>query len=84
MGVLDGIRVVEIAGIGPGPFCGMLLADMGAEVILIERADANDGGMLDLGKSAIVNRGKQSIALNLKDARAIPMPSCGLSRVRMR
>ncbi|MFM0340808.1 CaiB/BaiF CoA transferase family protein [Paraburkholderia fungorum] len=71
MGVLDGIRVVEIAGIGPGPFCGMLLADMGAEVILIERADANDGGMLDLGKSAIVNRGKQSIALNLKDARAI-------------
>ncbi|MFL9991064.1 CaiB/BaiF CoA-transferase family protein [Paraburkholderia sediminicola] len=71
MGVLDGIRVVEIAGIGPGPFCGMLLADMGAEVILIERADANDGGMLDLGKSAIVNRGKRSIALNLKDARAI-------------
>ncbi|MFM0208018.1 CaiB/BaiF CoA-transferase family protein [Paraburkholderia sediminicola] len=71
MGVLDGIRVVEIAGIGPGPFCGMLLADMGAEVILIERADASDGGMLDLGKSAIVNRGKQSIALNLKDARAI-------------
>ncbi len=71
MGVLDGIRVVEIAGIGPGPFCGMLLADMGAEVILIERADANDGGMLDLGKSAIVNRGKQSIALNLKDTRAI-------------
>ncbi|MFM0220454.1 CaiB/BaiF CoA transferase family protein [Paraburkholderia dipogonis] len=71
MGVLDGIRIVEIAGIGPGPFCGMLLADMGAEVILIERADATDGAMLDLGKSAIVNRGKQSIALNLKDSRAI-------------
>jgi alpha-methylacyl-CoA racemase len=71
MGVLDGIRVVEIAGLGPAPFCGMLLADMGAEVILIERADADGGGMLDLGKSAIVNRGKQSIALDLKDARAI-------------
>jgi crotonobetainyl-CoA:carnitine CoA-transferase CaiB-like acyl-CoA transferase len=71
MGVLDGIRIVEIAGIGPGPFCGMLLADMGAEVILIERADATDGAMLDLGKSAVVNRGKQSIALNLKDSRAI-------------
>ena len=40
MGVLDGVRIVEIAGIGPGPFCGMLLADMGAEVILVERADA--------------------------------------------
>ena len=71
MGVLDGIRVVEIAGIGPGPFCGMLLADMGAEVILVERADAKAGGMLDLGKSAIVNRGKRSLALNLKDPRAI-------------
>ena len=35
MGVLDGIRVVEIAGIGPGPFCGMLLADMGADVTVV-------------------------------------------------
>ncbi|MGS0743870.1 CaiB/BaiF CoA transferase family protein [Glaciimonas sp. GG7] len=69
MGVLDGIKVIEIAGIGPGPFCGMLLADMGAEVILIERVGAK--GMLDLGKNAIVNRGKRSIALDLKDPQAI-------------
>jgi crotonobetainyl-CoA:carnitine CoA-transferase CaiB-like acyl-CoA transferase len=70
MGVLDGVRIVEIAGIGPGPFCGMLLADMGAEVILVERA-GKGGDMLDLGKHAIVNRGKQSITLDLKDPEAI-------------
>ena len=66
MGVLDGIRIVEMAGIGPGPFCGMLLADMGAEVILVERASANANDPLDLGKNAIVHRGKRSLALDLK------------------
>ncbi|MFZ6048098.1 CaiB/BaiF CoA transferase family protein [Pseudomonas sp. CR3202] len=71
MGVLDGVRIVEIAGIGPGPFCGMLLADMGAEVILVERSGGKDGDMLDLGKYSIVNRGKRSIALDLKDPAAI-------------
>jgi alpha-methylacyl-CoA racemase len=71
LGVLDGVRIVEIAGIGPGPFCGMLLADMGADVILVERAGAKSGDLLDLGKSAIVNRGKRSLALDLKDSSAI-------------
>ncbi|MDO8310860.1 MAG: CaiB/BaiF CoA-transferase family protein [Sideroxyarcus sp.] len=71
MGVLDGIRIVEIAGIGPGPFCGMLLADMGAEVILVERASVKTGDPLDLGKHTIVNRGKRSVALDLKDPKAI-------------
>lgn len=70
MGVLQGVRIVEIAGIGPGPFCGMLLADLGAEVILVERA-GTEGGMLDLGPHAIVNRGKRSLALDLKDPAAI-------------
>jgi crotonobetainyl-CoA:carnitine CoA-transferase CaiB-like acyl-CoA transferase len=71
MGVLDGVRIVEIAGIGPGPFCGMLLADMGAEVILVERLRGKAGDPLDMGKNAILNRGKRSLALDLKDARAI-------------
>ncbi|MBK7685714.1 MAG: CoA transferase [Rhodocyclaceae bacterium] len=70
MGVLDGMRIVEIAGIGPGPFCGMLLADMGAEVILVERA-GQGSAMMDLGKNTIVNRGKRSLALDLKDPAAI-------------
>jgi len=70
MGVLDGIRVIEIAGIGPAPFCGMLLADMGADVVLVERGEKG-GELLDLGRNAIVNRGKRSLALDLKDPRAI-------------
>lgn len=70
MGVLNGVRIVEIADIGPGPFCSMLLADMGAEVILVERA-GKGGVMLDQGKHSIVNRGKRSLALDLKDPAAI-------------
>jgi len=70
MGVLSGVRIVEIAGIGPAPFCGMLLADMGAEVILVERRSARAGDPLELGDNAIVNRGKRSLALDLKDPRA--------------
>jgi crotonobetainyl-CoA:carnitine CoA-transferase CaiB-like acyl-CoA transferase len=71
MAVLDGLRVVEIAGIGPAPFCGMLLADMGAEVTLVERAGGRANDPLDLGNNAIVNRGKRSLALDLKDPQAI-------------
>lgn len=71
MGVLDGIRIVEIAGLGPGPFCGMLLADMGAEVTLVERVRANANDPVALGKSAIIHRGKRSLALDLKDPLAI-------------
>ena len=71
MGVLSGIRVVEIAGIGPAPFCGMLLADMGAEVILVERSGGKAGDPLDLGDKAIVHRGKRSLALDLKQPQAV-------------
>lgn len=71
MGVLSGVKIIEIAGIGPAPFCGMLLADMGADVILVERNAAKAGDPLDLGANAIVNRGKRSIALDLKDPQAI-------------
>ena len=70
MGVLSGVRVVEIAGLGPAPFCGMLLADMGADVVLVERGGAG-GDPLSLGRNAIVNRGKRSIALDLKDPAAV-------------
>ena len=70
MGVLSGVCVVEIAGLGPAPFCGMLLADMGADVVLVERGGAG-GDPLSLGSSAIVNRGKRSVALDLKDPAAV-------------
>ncbi|MDD2744696.1 MAG: CaiB/BaiF CoA-transferase family protein [Rhodocyclaceae bacterium] len=67
-GPLAGIRVIELAGIGPAPFACMLLADMGAEVILIERPQkpgSNDP--LALGKNNILNRGKRSICIDLKN-----------------
>jgi alpha-methylacyl-CoA racemase len=65
MGPLQGIRIVELAGIGPGPFCGMLLADLGADVVLVDRK----GGSLPFGarpKHDLTRRGKRSIALDLK------------------
>lgn len=61
MGPLKGIKIIEMAGLGPGPFAGMLLADMGAEVVLVERR-AQDFTIPDCNR-----RGKKSIALNLKD-----------------
>lgn len=62
MGPLKGIKIIEIAGIGPGPFCAMMLADMGAEIIRIDRKDAAGSG----SKADILNRGRRSIALDLK------------------
>ncbi len=65
MGPLHGIKIIEMAGIGPGPFAGMLLADMGAEVIQVERAAA-DYVIPDCNR-----RGKKSIALDLKDKKDV-------------
>ena len=64
MTMLAGITVVEIAGKGPGPFRGMLLADLGADVILVERDPP--GEEASLGECSIINRGKRSIALDVK------------------
>src|SRR6266498_2726929 len=61
MGPLDGVRVVELAGIGPGPFCAMLLADMGAEVLRVERP-ASGAGMWP----PLMTRGRRSVAVDLK------------------
>jgi crotonobetainyl-CoA:carnitine CoA-transferase CaiB-like acyl-CoA transferase len=63
MTVLQGLRIVEFEGLGPGPFCGMLLADLGADVILIERPGAA------AGPGAVFRRGKRAISLDLKSDR---------------
>jgi alpha-methylacyl-CoA racemase len=60
VGPLSGIKIIELAGIGPGPFCGMLLSDMGAEVIRVDRAGAVQRGQ------DVLTRGRKSIAVNLK------------------
>ena len=66
MDILSGLKIIEIQGIGPAPFCGMHLADMGAEVIVVERPGPPAFG--DLGDSTITKRGKKVIKLNLKDS----------------
>ncbi|MDB5750731.1 MAG: Alpha-methylacyl-CoA racemase [Ramlibacter sp.] len=65
-GPLAGVRVVELAGIGPGPMCGMLLADMGAQVLLVERLEPANVGIARPRKYELPHRGKQSIAIDLK------------------
>jgi len=62
MGPLTGLEVIELQGIGPGPFCGMMLADMGAEVVRVDRAAA--AGRANAGDS--LARGRKSIAVDLK------------------
>lgn len=69
-GPLAGIRVLEIAGIGPAPFCGMLLADLGADVVVVDRIEPNAENV-ELGKFAITNRGKRSVAVDLKTAEGV-------------
>ena len=69
MGPLKGIKLIEMVGIGPAPHCCMLLADMGAEIIRIDRPGGNKLGGRD--KAAILNRGRQSVALDLKTSRGI-------------
>jgi len=77
-GPLSGFRIIEMAGLGPAPFAGMLLADMGAEVIRIDRiphgatakpADAQVEAARDEGD--LLNRGKRSVAMDLKNPRAV-------------
>lgn len=63
MGPLAGIKVVEMAGIGPGPFCAMMLSDMGAEVIRVDRLAHKGSGH----RANVLNRGRRSIAVDLKN-----------------
>jgi alpha-methylacyl-CoA racemase len=66
MGVLSGIKVIELAGIGPAPFCAMLLADMGADVLRVDRTvDAGLGIRLDRRYDLLL-RGRRSVAIDLK------------------
>jgi alpha-methylacyl-CoA racemase len=74
-GPLSHLTVIELAGIGPGPFACMMLADMGAKVIRIDRIPSGKpgaGGLDDLMRNdGVVDRGRQSIAINTKDPRGV-------------
>ena len=66
MGPLSGIRVLEFEAIGPGPFAGMLLADMGADVLLVDRPAAGDFGLKRERWYDVMMRGKRSVTLDRK------------------
>src|SRR5256714_10615841 len=65
-GPLEGLRAVEMVGLGPGPFCGMLLADMGAEVLRVDRVDAARAVDHSKPATSAMDRGKQAVAVDLK------------------
>ena len=71
MGPLTGYRVIELAGIGPGPMCAMLLSDLGADVLRIDRMTAAGLGISMRAKFDVLNRGRRSVALDLKKPEAI-------------
>lgn len=68
MGPLNGVKIIEVGGIGPGPFCGQMLSDMGAEIIRIDRK-----GPQDLGGSKfnVMHRNRKSVCLDLKKPEGI-------------
>ena len=68
MGPLSGVRVIELAGIGPGPFCGMMLSDMGAEVIRVDRLTGASGRPRD-----VLARNRRSIAVDLKQKEGVEL-----------
>ncbi len=67
MGPLQGLKVIEMAGIGPGPFCAMMLSDLGAEVIRVDRVSQKGGG----DTRHVLNRGRRSLAIDLKNSEAV-------------
>ena len=71
MGPLKGYRIVEIAGIGPGPFACMMLADMGADVLRLERPTGPRG--VDAVPGNVANRSRRSVGLDLKNPDAVEL-----------
>ncbi|MCI0678912.1 MAG: CoA transferase, partial [Actinobacteria bacterium] len=70
-GPLVGVTVVELGGIGPSPFCGMMLADHGADVVRVDRADLAVGAHTSSTRHDMLNRGKRSIAVDVKNGEGV-------------
>ncbi|MEN9885815.1 MAG: hypothetical protein RL758_393, partial [Pseudomonadota bacterium] len=70
-GPLAGLRVLDVGGVGPGPFCSMMLSDMGAEVIRIDRKHAGESGLPIDRRFEVMFRGKRSVSMDLKKPVAI-------------
>jgi alpha-methylacyl-CoA racemase len=77
-GPLDGVTVIEMSGIGPGPFAGMMLADLGATVTRVDRLPGGGGvlssrGLLSAGRADVCSRGRRSVAVDLKLAEGVEL-----------
>ncbi len=72
-GPLDGVRLVELAGIGPGPFAGMMLADAGADVLRVDRAERSRGPAPETPHVDLLNRGRRSVAVDLKHPQGVAL-----------
>lgn len=72
-GPLSGVKVLEVAGIGPGPFGAMLLADMGADVVRLDRASDIDNGTAERGKRDLLRRNRKSLAVDLQKPEGVEM-----------
>ncbi|MGQ0823580.1 MAG: CaiB/BaiF CoA transferase family protein [Actinomycetota bacterium] len=71
MGPLQGVKIVELAGIGPGPFAGMLLSDMGADIVRIDRAQQVNPAGFDRQNLEPLYRGRRSIGVDLKNPEGV-------------
>src|SRR5579864_7495496 len=73
MGPLAGFKIVEMAGIGPAPMCAMLLADLGATVLRIDRQQASGLGLPSQTRFSIMNRSRHAIAVDLKQPAGVEL-----------
>jgi alpha-methylacyl-CoA racemase len=73
MGPLAGVKIVELAGIGPGPFAGMLLSDMGADIIRVDRAQQVNPAQFDKVNLEPLYRGRRSIGVDLKNPEGVEL-----------
>ena len=71
MGPLEGIKVIEMGGLAPSPYCGMLLSDFGAEVVVMDRLLKHEPEIPGQMKRNPFDRGKRSIRVNIKSAKGI-------------
>lgn len=72
-GPLAGLKIIELGGIGPGPFCAMLLADMGADVLRLDRIVPSDSGVHMDHRFNLLHRGRRSVAIDLKRPEAVDL-----------
>jgi alpha-methylacyl-CoA racemase len=73
VGPLQGVKIVELAGIGPGPFAGMLLSDMGADIVRVDRAGQVNPAVFDKPNLEPMYRGRRSIGVDLKNPEGVEL-----------